>query len=131
MTSKQLEFRKQQDDIVMRKLAIVPLRFESNGKEMMYCYLDSQHELAGWILCRHPDGQWVTLRKATEQDIMVLSIGVSNAWRIKMIPCNEIIWLDKERRINTYCKRESGHTGKHNTVNKEPQEEKKEAKKVD
>ena len=47
MTSEQLESRKQQDEIVRRKLAVAPLRFEANGKEMMYCYPDSKHDLAG------------------------------------------------------------------------------------
>jgi len=39
--------------------------------------------------------------------------------------CHVIIWLDKECRTNTYCMREKGHTGKHNIVNEEPKEEKK------
>ena len=77
MTPEQLKFRQDQDEIVERKLAVVPLRFESNGKEMMYCYPDSKHELAGWILYRHPDGQWVTLRKATDADVMEMSQAVS------------------------------------------------------
>lgn len=77
MTSEQLESRKQQDEIVRRKLAVAPLRFEANGKEMMYCYPDSKHDLAGWILYRHPDGQWVTLRKATDQGILAMSRAVS------------------------------------------------------
>jgi hypothetical protein len=38
---------------------------------------DSKHELAGWILYRHPDGQWVTLRKATDRDISTMSAAVS------------------------------------------------------
>ena len=80
MTSEQLESRKQQDEIVRRKLAVAPLRFEANGKEMMYCYPDSKHDLAGWILYRHPDGQWVTLRKATDQDISAMTVaGVAGA----------------------------------------------------
>ena len=77
MTSEQLKYRKEQDDIVYRKLAVVPLRFEANGKEMMYCYPDSKHELAGWILYRHPDGKWVTLRKATDADVTEMSRAVS------------------------------------------------------
>ena len=35
--------------------------------------LVSEHEpredLRGWLLWRHPDGQWVTLRKATDDDL--------------------------------------------------------------
>lgn len=71
------QYRKEQDEIVRQKLSIVPLRFESDGEEMMYCYPDSNHELAGWILYRHPDGQWVTLRKATDEDIEAMAIAVS------------------------------------------------------
>lgn len=77
MTSEQQKYRAAQDEIVRRKLAVTPLRFEANGKEMMYCYPDSKHELAGWILYRHPDGQWVTLRKATDADLEAMSTAVS------------------------------------------------------
>ena len=77
MTAERQKYRKEQDEIVSPKLAVAPLRFESNGKEMMYCYPDSKHELAGWILYRHPDGQWVTLRKATDADVEKMSEAVS------------------------------------------------------
>ena len=80
LTREQLEFRNKQDEIVRNKLAVPPLRFEANGKEMMYCYPDSNHELAGWILYRHPDGQWVTLRKATDRDICAMSEAVSRSF---------------------------------------------------
>jgi hypothetical protein len=55
-------------------------RFEANGKEMMLV-LDNEPraELHGWLLYRHPDGQWVTLRKATDADIAVISQAVINA----------------------------------------------------
>lgn len=75
-----LEEKKKQDEIVRRKLAVAPLRFEANGKEMMYCYPDSKHELAGWLLYRHPDGQWVTLRKATDADVNAMSQAVSHSF---------------------------------------------------
>lgn len=48
-------------------------------QEMRYLYPDSGHEWAGWILYRHPDGQWVSLRKATDRDIAELSAAVSKA----------------------------------------------------
>lgn len=35
-------------------------------REMRYLYPDSGHHWAGWILFRHPDGHWVSLRKATD-----------------------------------------------------------------
>ena len=31
----------------------------------------------GWLFRRHPDGQWVNLRKATDADIEVMSEAVS------------------------------------------------------
>ena len=30
----------------------------------------------GWIVFKHPDGQWVTLREATQDDLDV----IGNAW---------------------------------------------------
>ena len=33
--------------------------------------------------------------------------------------CQELIWIDPPH-TNTYCMREKGHPGKHNTVNEEP-----------
>jgi hypothetical protein len=39
-----------------------------------------------------------------------------------MILCQEIIWLSTDK-VNTYCMREKGHSGKHNIVNEEPKEE--------
>lgn len=56
-----------------------PKAFEPKGyrfsdlnskREMM---LVSEGEWNGWLVYRHPDGQWVTLRKATEEDIHKLS----------------------------------------------------------
>lgn len=34
---------------------------------------------AGWICYKHPDGQWVTLRKATEQDLQKLTDVINEA----------------------------------------------------
>lgn len=46
------------------------LNFNANGKEVKYCYPDCEREsLRGWLLYKHPDGQWVSLRKATDDDI--------------------------------------------------------------
>lgn len=42
----------------------------ASGRTMKYVYPDTKHWTAGWLLYRNPgDGQWVTLRKATEDDI--------------------------------------------------------------
>ena len=43
------------------------IRFiDKNQGEMI---LVSEGEYEGWLCYRHPDGQWVSLRKATEDDI--------------------------------------------------------------
>lgn len=56
------------------------LKFESNGKEMMYCYPDCERESLRGVLCyKHPDGQWVTLRKATDADISAINGAVVHA----------------------------------------------------
>lgn len=31
--------------------------------------LDQQHSAYGWVYYKHPDGQWVTLRKASGDEI--------------------------------------------------------------
>lgn len=74
------EERLKQDEIMRRKLDVAPLRFEANGREMMYVYPDTKHESAGWLLYRHPDGQWVSYRKATDADIIAMSAAVSKSF---------------------------------------------------
>ena len=37
-----------------------------SGREMK---LVTGGDYKGWIVYRHPDGQWVTLRKATQKDL--------------------------------------------------------------
>lgn len=38
---------------------------------------EPNHGFDGWICYRHPDGQWVTLRKATQSDIYELAAAMS------------------------------------------------------
>jgi len=38
----------------------------ASGREML---LASEGSFSGWLCFKHPDGQWVTLRKATEEDL--------------------------------------------------------------
>jgi len=40
--------------------------------EMKYFYPENDHPFAGWIAYKHPDGQWVSLRKASDQDLVRL-----------------------------------------------------------
>ncbi len=46
----------------------------ANNREMLYVYPDSQHWTAGRLLYQNPgDGQWVTLRKATDTDLAAIN----------------------------------------------------------
>jgi len=50
---------------------------QASKRQMKYVYPDTAHWTAGWILYRNPgDGQWVTLRKATDDDIKALNRAV-------------------------------------------------------
>ena len=52
----------------------------ASGRDMKYVYPDTDHWTAGWILYRHPaTTQWVTLRKATDDDIAALNGAVVEA----------------------------------------------------
>lgn len=82
------------------------LNFEANGRQMKYCYPDCPREsLRGWLLYKHPDGQWVTLRKATETDIAAINEAVVSAHHgeVYMEGTKELVdlsrWLE-ERRDN-------------------------------
>lgn len=59
----------------------VGLEFYDNAakRRMKYVYPDSKHWTAGWLLYKHPEGQWVTLRRATEADIRQLNKAVIEA----------------------------------------------------
>jgi hypothetical protein len=51
----------------------------SMKKQMRYLYPDCGDSWAGWILYRHADGPWVSLRKATDRDIAELTVAVTKA----------------------------------------------------
>jgi hypothetical protein len=48
-------------------------------RSMRYVYANQQTKYAGWILYQHPDGNWVTLRKATVADVSAISEAVVRA----------------------------------------------------
>jgi len=51
-----------------------------SGRDMRYIYPDSSHYLAGWVLFRHPHAEnWVTLRKASAEDIAAINKAVVEA----------------------------------------------------
>lgn len=50
------------------------------AREMMLVADDEPREyLRGWLIYRHPEGQWVTLRKATDDDIAKVNQAVVEA----------------------------------------------------
>jgi hypothetical protein len=52
----------------------------ASQRQMKYVYPDSGHWTAGWILWKHPDGQWVTLRKATDADLTLINRAIVDAY---------------------------------------------------
>lgn len=54
------------------------LSFFDDGtkRKMRYIYPDAGHWCAGWLLVQNPSGEWMTLRKATDDDIAALSKAV-------------------------------------------------------
>ena len=70
------------DERVLFGIDVLPgLTFfdQVSGRDMRYVYPDTPHWAAGWLLYRHPEGQWVTLRRATEEDVARLSSAVVTA----------------------------------------------------
>jgi hypothetical protein len=58
-------------------------RFYANGKEMMLVTDDEpQKSWHGWLMYRHPDGQWVSLRKATDADLAAINKAVVEAHHV-------------------------------------------------
>lgn len=49
---------------------------DARNGEMMLVY---EGEWKDWLAYRHPDGQWVSLRKATPEDWHALGIAISEA----------------------------------------------------
>lgn len=49
----------------------------ASGRTLKYIYPKTGHSTAGWLLYKHPDGHWVTFRKATDADIAALNRAVA------------------------------------------------------
>lgn len=58
---------------------------DARNGEMMLVY---EGEWKGWLAYRHPDGQWVSLRKATPADWHALGIAISEAHHAPNDRCN-------------------------------------------
>lgn len=52
---------------------------QSRQQEMILVSRQANSPAAGWLCYRHPDGQWVTLRKATKADYAELDNAIVKA----------------------------------------------------
>lgn len=43
---------------------------------MRYIYPNAKHWMAGWIITRNPSGEWMTWRRATDDDIKAINKAV-------------------------------------------------------
>lgn len=60
------------------------IEFYDKGSDRQMIFVDKEDErYAGWIFFKHPDGQWVTLREATEEDKLILTKEIDSQERIK------------------------------------------------
>lgn len=51
----------------------------ASKRKMRYIYPDAGHWCAGWIVVQNPSGEWMTLRKATDEDVAAISGAVVRA----------------------------------------------------
>ena len=58
----------------------------ASGYRMKCMYPDSRSPYAGWIMYQYPDGQWITLRKATADNIAQINRGVTRTHRSPIEP---------------------------------------------
>lgn len=55
------------------------VRFTDKRRGEMLLVQEPGYTFDGWLCYRHPDGQWVSLRKATNEDYAVLGAAPSAA----------------------------------------------------
>lgn len=51
----------------------------ATNRKMRYIYPDAGHWTAGWIVAQNPSGEWMTWRKATQDDIATLNAELHNS----------------------------------------------------
>jgi hypothetical protein len=57
-------------DAVIKSLDVPPFMFlDALLNRWAYVYPDTKHWTAGWLLKRTANGEWITVRKATDADI--------------------------------------------------------------
>lgn len=50
----------------------------ATGRTMKYAYPEEENGgWGGWLFFKHPDGQWVSLRKATDDDLGLINAAVA------------------------------------------------------
>lgn len=54
----------------------IEFRDSLRHRTMKYVAPDLVHEAAGWFLFKHPDGQWVTDRQATEAEKYAIELSI-------------------------------------------------------
>lgn len=47
-----------------------------SNRQMRYIYPDAGHWCAGWLVVKNPSGEWMTWRKATDEDIASINRSV-------------------------------------------------------
>ncbi len=53
----------------------------TTGLTMKYAYPEKENGgWGGWLFYKHPDGQWVSLRKATDDDLGRINAAVATAY---------------------------------------------------
>jgi hypothetical protein len=45
----------------------------NSGRRMLLVDDEERADIAGWIAYKHPDGKWVSLRKATDADLKAIN----------------------------------------------------------
>ena len=63
-----------------------------SGRTMKLVPPSADHWCAGWLLYQHPDGGWVTLRKATEDDRRRVETEMLRVTRLNLIPEKVMPW---------------------------------------
>lgn len=72
----------------------------ASRREMKLVYEDAGHWTAGWLLYRGADGQWVTLRKATDSEVLFIAASRSEVQPIPEQP--EIMGIDERADLRRY-----------------------------
>ncbi len=59
----------------------------ASNRQMRYIYPDAQHWTAGWIIVQNPSGHWMTLRKASDEDLAAITGEIVRAHHLEAQSC--------------------------------------------